>query len=460
MDFPTSVKGLPFLPMEFDKSSYRVDASQASDLLSYIQTNDVTDLLVLSHGWNNDEADAFRLYKNLLSSISKEADADFNARKVAVLGVFWPSKKFADSDLIPGGAASFDDDLPADVLVAEIEAMRGFFDTDDAEDVLDRLVELVPDLSSKKSARTEFGEKVRGLLGNAADDDDELADEIPDTFFDMEGDQILEELAVPRDEEGAPGSDGSGDEGGIAAVGAGAAGVATGDPTGGVAGLGGFFRGIRSGAGSALNMVTYWKMKSRAGQVGRSGLAPLLAEIRAKAPALRIHLVGHSFGGRLVAAAALGKDDADPVLPISSMTLLQAAFSHNGFAENWRGNKDGYFRDVYADARVAGPTLVTYTANDRANRLAYPLASRLARQTAAARGGADDVYGAIGANGAQNTPEAVAGTLVSRRESYAFENGKLYNLEASYYVANHFDVAGREIANAIVAAIGTPDPAS
>lgn len=448
IDFPTEVKGLPFFPVEFDKKARLVDDDQTLALDSFIKTGSVTDLLVLSHGWNNDEAQAMALYKHLLSSVSKEADDDFEARTVAVVGVFWPSKKFAESDLIAGGAAAFGDDLPADELIAQLDEMRIVAESDDDDATIDRLIQLVPILEDKKSARNEFGEKVRTLLGTDIAGDTELADEIPTTMFMMSGDQMLQELGIARDEEAAAGIDG-----GIASVGG--VGDAGGDPMGGIAGLGSFFSGIRSGAANALNLITYYKMKARAGTVGRQGLAPVLREVKGEVPDIKIHLAGHSFGGRLVAATALGESSTAAVLPVDSMTLLQAAFSHNGFARDWDGSKDGYFRDVYDENRVVGPTLVTHTPNDKANRIAYPLASRLARQVAAAFGDADDKYGAIGANGAQNTPEAVSGDLLSRDSAYDFEAGVVYNLEGSDYIDHHSDVAGREIANAIISAVNT-----
>jgi hypothetical protein len=448
IDFPTDVKGLPFFPIEFDKKARLVDADQAMALDSFIETGAVTDLLVMAHGWNNDEAQAMTLYRHLLSSIAKEADDAFDARTVAVVGVFWPSKKFAESEVIAGGAASFGEDLPADELIAQLETMRIVGETDEDDATIDRLIELVPNLEDKKSARREFGEKIRTLLGPDIADDPELADEIPTTFFMMSGDHMLEELGIPRDEEA-----GASVVGGIAAVGG--LDDAGGDPMGGIAGLGSFFSGIRSGAMNAINTITYYKMKARAAIVGRKGLAPVLREVKDEVPGIKIHLVGHSFGGRLVAATALGESDTAAVLPVDSMTLLQAAFSHNGFARDWDGPKDGYFRDVYDENRISGPTLVTHTPNDKANRVAYPLASRLARQTAAAFGDADDKYGAIGANGAQSTPEAVEGTLLAREDAYSFDAGVIYNLEGSDYIDNHGDVAGREIANAIVAAVNT-----
>jgi pimeloyl-ACP methyl ester carboxylesterase len=212
---------------------------------------------------------------------------------------------------------------------------------------------------------------------------------------------------------------------------------------------------MRSGARTALNLITYWKMKRRAGKIGQEALAPLLRELREEDPDVRLHLIGHSFGGRLIAAAALGEDDNDPALPVTSATLLQAAFSHNGFAEDYEQGKDGYFRDVVTDVRISGPLLITYTSNDRANRWAYPAASRLARQKAAEFGGPDDVYGAIGANGAQHTPGTFEAGLLDTGDTYQFQAGRIYNLEASAYITDHGDVTGQQVGHAIVSTIAT-----
>jgi hypothetical protein len=66
-----------------------------------------------------------------------------------------------------------------------------------------------------------------------------------------------------------------------------------------------------------------------------------------------MHLVGHSFGGRLVAAAVAGTDDAS-VLKVASMSLLQGAFSHYAFSGNWDGKgAKGFFRRVIDKGAVA-----------------------------------------------------------------------------------------------------------
>ena len=112
---------MPQFDLEFTRDG---DIFQAMALLTLLAgLGPVTDLLVLSHGWNNDKADASALYDELLGNIDKllnarnEPEASVPAplrgfvdrlrnRNLAAVRVFWPSKKFTDDDLIPGGGAA------------------------------------------------------------------------------------------------------------------------------------------------------------------------------------------------------------------------------------------------------------------------------------------------------------------------------------------------------------------
>jgi hypothetical protein len=496
VDLPSQIGGRPFFPLVFDKRQRLVDPGQLAALRDHLAAAGVTDLLVVSHGWNNDLADALKLYEKLLGKVAAAGRDRWGDREVALVGVFWPSKRFADRDLIPGGAAGVEGDVPTAVLVTEIEALRGAFgDEDDPEvdAILDDLEALAPQLSDSGEARRRFVDGVRDLLrregigpgadgGAAVADDEELSDEVPAGLFSADGSELLDELGVPRDEELA--AVGGGRQGGIAALdegggdagGGGAADGGVAAPTGGIAadpaggpaagpatgagdGAGGAaflaspFAGMRAGARNVLNLATYYTMKRRAGDTGRRGLAPVLRQLRADQPDLRLHLAGHSFGGRLVAAAVLGEDDRDPVLPVASLTLLQAAFSHHGFAEDYEPGRNGYFRAVLAGARLDGPLLITHTRNDRANTWAYPMASRLARQKAASFGGPDDAYGAIGTNGAQRTPGARREQLHAVDGTYELAAGDVVNLDATAFVADHGEVTGEEVAHLIVSAV-------
>ncbi|QGQ19282.1 hypothetical protein GC089_08620 [Cellulomonas sp. JZ18] len=222
---------------------------------------------------------------------------------------------------------------------------------------------------------------------------------------------------------------------------------------GGQAGFG--FGSLLEGARKLLNTVTYYTMKDRAGTVGTRGVGPLLdalvGESRRQGRTVRVHLVGHSFGARVAAAAALSA-----TAPVSSVTLLQGAFSHYGFADDWDGRGSrGLFQAV--PGRLAGPLVVTHTKNDTAVGLAYAIASRLANQVAAGLGGADDVYGGIGRNGALRTRAVTEppGRLGAVGTRYAFAPGRVTNLLSDDFIPTHGTVAGREVAAAVLQAMTT-----
>ena len=213
-----------------------------------------------------------------------------------------------------------------------------------------------------------------------------------------------------------------------------------------------FFSGISSAALNLLNYTTYYQMKERAGLVGRTAVNGLLREIVARSPGIKLHLAGHSFGARLVTSAALGAD-GQPPLKFASMTLLQAAFSHNGFAQKFDGKSDGFFRRVVTERRIAGPVVITYSVNDTAVGIAYPLASLIAGQNAAALGDANDPFGGLGRNGAQHTPEASVLTLATVGSANVFAAGKIHNLNADRVISSHSDICKPEVAYALLSAV-------
>jgi hypothetical protein len=217
-------------------------------------------------------------------------------------------------------------------------------------------------------------------------------------------------------------------------------------PEGQIAGLLDIFKGAAAAATNTVSYLSYFMMKQRAGVVGEKGVAALIYKL---APhTIRIHLIGHSFGGR-VAAAALKTSTNDR---IQSASFLQAAFSHNGFSPPAQMN--GYFRSVIDKHRVQGPLIATYTKNDTAVGIAYPLASRISGTVAAALGDENDRYGGLGRNGAQkmNPPEVVKADLLAVGGAYQLKAGLIHNLLADSFVSDHGDVTGKEVAGAIAAA--------
>ena len=171
---------------------------------------------------------------------------------------------------------------------------------------------------------------------------------------------------------------------------------------------------------------------------------------RGRAGGFRIE---RSFGGRLVTAAAAALPVNTPNVTIS---LLQAAFSHNALAEDFGTGQAGFYRTVLADARASGPVVITHTKNHKAVGIAYPLASRIALQVAAALGDQNDPYGGMGRNGAQHTSEATghATTLGPIGTAYAFAPGTVSNLQADSVIKDHGDVRSAPVAYAVLCCSG------
>lgn len=434
------VAGFPYFELQFDKQGRVFDTDELEQATAGIAGGSFTDLVVVSHGWNNDMAEARALYRELLGRLREVIEGGtvpLGARRLAVLALLWPSKKFADEELIPSGAASTGSPVTAAVINRQLEALHGVFDNPQADALLAEAKQLVLQLETSPAARAKFADLVRALPGSKVG----ATEDASDRFFKLQGGELMERLAKPASMAAPPGP----------ASGGGAAGLGTG-PGGSAAGFGSFFSGFFSSARNLLNYTTYYQMKERAGLIGSTGANEAVRTIRQGAPDLRVHLVGHSFGGRLVTALALGAS-GQPAQTFASMTLLQAAFSHNGFAQKFDGTHDGFFRRVVTEQRISGPILVTCTPNDRAVGLAYPLASLMAGQNASRIGDANDPFGGIGRNGAQRTPEATQGTLGAVGHPYAFEAGRIYNLNANAVIRDHSDIRKPQVAYALLKAV-------
>ena len=222
----------------------------------------------------------------------------------------------------------------------------------------------------------------------------------------------------------------------------------------GAAGLGDFFKGIVAGASNLLNYVTYYQMKDRAGVVGRAGVNQALQRLRADVPSVRLHLVGHSFGCRVVTAAVTGPTPT-PKGFVNSMSLLQGAFSHYSFSAKYDdSNAAGFYRNLITEGRVSGPVIITHTRADKAVGTAYAIASRAMHQIAAAMGDKNDPFGGLGSNGAQKTTEARDITMPKAGAPFEkpLTKGSMTNLLADGLIASHSDVRNPNAAYVVLSA--------
>jgi predicted alpha/beta hydrolase family esterase len=430
------IAGIPYAEAEFDKNANLQNPVEIPAGL--------TDLFVMSHGWNNSADDARALYRTFFENFVAVAKAgDLPGRKFAIVGVIWPSKKFDELVAVSGvpedgqGAASLGaaDAKSRQALEEKLDRMKGIFSEPAQQQAIEDAKKLLADLEESSSARRGFVEKVRSLLDPSAANKEDASE----TFFKEDGNELMKNLKVDEDDldEEVGGAEGS------ASLPLSVAGAST--AAGGAAGLKEFLSGFKASAMNVLNYATYFAMKALAGKVGKDGVAKLIDKLAPQVQ--RIHLIGHSFGGRVVAATAAGSSTDK----IKSLSLLQTAFSHNGFSQSMKG----FFRSVVDQQRVKGPILVTHTKNDKAVGVAYPLASRINGDKTAAFGDENDVFGGIGRNGAQQMPagETVVGKLLPAGSAYTFQAGKFFNLEASEFIKSHGDVTGKEIAHAVRSAI-------
>jgi hypothetical protein len=425
---------IPIFEVQFDKDGNVFQPQQEVDIIRFLSTpsgNQTTDVLALSHGWNNDMDDARTLYRKFLANLEPLMPAA-KAGTVIAIGVLWPSKKFADKDLIPSGAAGFDPFEAFSPLLAEqIEQLKNALGSADADAQLDAAAALLPKLEDSPAAQREFVNRLAVLVGPHVDPGQSSPEEGTAALGSQDGAELLQSLSAPLDGQ---------------AVNLGGGGAASLDVSaGGAAGLGSMFSSVTAGASRLLNYLTYYVMKDRAGVVGKKGVNPLLSRIQAGVPqGIRFHLAGHSFGGRLMTATVDGPNR----LRVQTLLLLQAAFSHNGFAQKYDGQHDGYFLQVVQQRKVSGPILVTHSDKDEAVGTAYPLASRINRDTAAGLGDANDLYGGIGRNGAQHMGGLAQDlTLQAAQSPYSLADGKpVFNFNGDRVISSHSDVARPETA--------------
>ncbi|QDY76030.1 serine-threonine protein kinase [Streptomyces qinzhouensis] len=176
---------------------------------------------------------------------------------------------------------------------------------------------------------------------------------------------------------------------------------------------------IWRGARELLRQTTYYALKRRAGAVGELGLGPLLGQLARSRPALRVHLVGHGQGARLVGFALRGLPDG--VRTVKSVTLLQGALSHYAFATGLphAPGRSGALRAM--EHRVDGPVVACHSRYDSALGALYPVASAPAYDghSPAPAGSGDPRWWAMGHSGIHGVDpgvrlslgEALAGAL-------------------------------------------------
>ena len=143
-------------------------------------------------------------------------------------------------------------------------------------------------------------------------------------------------------------------------------------------GAGDWFRRALEGSKDMVRILSYTIMKARAGKVGSVGLGALLADFATRADGVRVHLLGHSFGARLVSFALTTVGPARPVLcTLWSSSRAPFRTSRSRMLTTTRSARTARSTSTLTER---GPLVATYSAFDYAVGRWYPKASFLAQE--------------------------------------------------------------------------------
>ncbi len=398
-------------------------------VLAALRDEAVTDVFLMSHGWQGDVPSAIRQYNRWIDAMAA-CTADRAAIEKArgnfhplIVGLHWPSLAWGDEEL-PSGNVSFaaPGDSPVDELVNQYAARLA--DTPAARAALKTVIEsalneIAPDTLPPEVREAYITLNSEAGLGSGGEDADPGADREafnPDRVYEAE----LE-------------------------------GVSFGWPS-----LGGLLAPLRT--------LTFWKMKDRAKAFGETGGFNFLKQIQQTAGAnVRVHLMGHSFGCIVVSSALAGPGGAGQLVrPVNTLVLLQGALSLWSFCSDIpsKPGRAGFFRSIIASGKVSGPILTTLSAKDTAVGRFYPIGAG-ARGDVQFAPGTLPKFGAVGSFGARGPGLNINDIeLQSATYPYQFKPGQLYNIESTKFICEgggtsgaHNDIAKPEVAHAFWCAV-------
>lgn len=424
----------PLYILPFDKDGVCEAPETRQHLLDRVA--DRSDIFVFCHGWNNDWQAAKERYEKFIQGVVDQRKlhgpaAPPNYRPLLV-GLFWPSQalEWFESETGPAMASATGDVAAEAALRDEIAAAlpqerRARFLELMAATALDepRSRELAGLLASTLSPDDD-----EGAVRSAPSPEDLIAaanalQPAPPPDFDDIG------SAIPSDTPPGDTPPGGAPLGGASVGGAPAAG-----DTPAAAGLGDALKWLDPR--HLVKPFTVWQMKDRAGVVGGRGVRDLLDALLRGSRA-RIHLLGHSFGCKVVmtATAAL----AEPPRKLHSAVLLQPAVSQYAFAPKVpeTGLPGGFYKTL---ARIERPVLATFSAHDLALTKTFHWALRRAHdlgEQPLPAGESPSPYAALGGFGPKASNETIV-FIHDPGETYDFgPGGRIVGIRGTRTIDGH-----------------------
>lgn len=409
----------PYYIIPFDKDGNCEGPQTREHLLN--AAAGYTDIFLFSHGWNNDWKTATGRYESFIngfqhlrSELGLPMPADY---KPLLVGIFWPSQalEWFEHEKGPDFAASSPEQQD-EAAQLEVEILR-----DVAAALPAPQRSRFHELAHADRLDPAQAQELAGMLAAVCTPDDEGVRADALSARDLLAAAISFESPEPDYD----------------AIGS-AGGVDSGTPM--TAGLADIMSSLDPR--NIIKPFTLWQMKDRSGKVGALGVAPLLGMLLSRSQA-RIHLLGHSFGCKVVMTAA----SVPPCLArkVESALLLQAAVSQYAFASDVPGRHvpGGFFRAL---ERVCRPILSTYSAHDSALTKMFHLALRREDDLGElqyAASGSPSRYAALGGFGPQGSG-AVTVDILDPGASYDLSgSGRIMGVNGTRTISSHGDVSNR-----------------
>jgi hypothetical protein len=419
---------IPFYIIPFDKQGRCEGPETRKHLLDNARAQGYTDVFFFSHGWNNDWTAATKRYEDFIQGYmnmrQKNALLVPAGYKPLLVGIFWPSTAlvFTADEVGPDIAAG--DPAAIDQAVAEErQQVREVAEALPADADVERFYELAQKDALSEEEALELASILAPLYRGGTDE------------LETGGGGFSPEEILATWKAAAPEAQDFGDPTDFGTV----AGAAAGPQA---AGFGDVLRSLDPR--QAIRLFTVWQMKDRAGVVGDRGVGPLLRDLLAATAEkqARFHLIGHSYGAKVVLSAV-----ATAALPrkVESILLLQPAVSHLCFAEKVPAtDQPGGYRPVLE--RVNKPVLSTFSEHDfpltRVFHLAVRRAGDLGEAQIAADGEPPSKYAALGGFGPRKSGEKLVDVL-DRPQKYDLPAGgpRVYGIRATRTIAGHGEVS-------------------
>ncbi len=434
---------MPTWLLRFDEHGACTSPATRGQLLAQVHGSPPSDVIVISHGWNNDFGDASGMYAELLQRFEALCAEYAPQRefKPLFVGLVWPSiwLSFDQGPRIASGGAGEQAQAVLTGLVQRVAASAG-------PSVLERVYALLAAPAIDDADAAELARLIApafGLMadeGAAADGRSTVADDVLAMMRAMNAaatsaapvvDGDLDNLVRPAD--------------GTSPRAHGASGAK-------VAGQLGTLLDPRN----ALRLFSLYQMKDRAGTVGWHGGSALLRDLLG-VPGPRVHAIGHSFGCKLLLSAVC----AQPLpRPLASLLLLQPAVSHLCFADVVPGTgQAGGYRAALLPERVTPPIISTYSRRDMPLHDTFHLAVRRDADLGEARIAADreattagappSDYAALGGYGPRRAGQVLVDPLPGPGADWALPPGKpaIVAFDGSQgAIQGHGDVIGPQVA--------------